>query len=69
MTRKTTVYLPEDLKLSVEREARRRNCSEAQIIRDAVSAAVARPRPAAGLLDAEPLADRVEEHLIGFGDR
>ena len=69
MSRKTTIYLPDDLKAAVEREARRRGCSEAQVVRDAVTAAVTRPRPTAGLLDTEPLAARVDELLVGFGER
>ena len=69
MTHKTTIYLPDDLKSAIEREARRRGCSEAKVIRDAVSEAVGRPRPRPGLLDGEPLADRVDELLAGFGER
>ena len=70
MTRKTTVYLPDDLKAAIEREARRRGSSEATVIRDALVAAVARPRPtSAGLFEAEPFADRVDELLDGFGRR
>lgn len=69
MSHKTTIYLPAELKVAVEREAARRRCSEAQVIRDAVSAAVQRPRPNAGLLDGEPMAERVDELLGGFGDR
>ncbi len=69
MTHKTTIYLPDDLKSAIEREARRRGCSEAKVIRDAVSEAVSRPRPRPGLLDGEPLADRVDELLAGFGER
>lgn len=69
MNTKTTIYLPDDLRAGVKSEAKRRGCSEAQVIRDAISTAVVRPRPRAGLLDAEPIADRVEELLVGFGDR
>ncbi|MEO5841647.1 MAG: CopG family transcriptional regulator [Acidimicrobiales bacterium] len=69
MTRKTTVYLSDDLKSAIEREAQRRGCPEAQIIRDAVAAAVTRPKPRAGLVSTEPIAERVEELLAGFGDR
>ena len=69
MSHKTTIYLPDDLKVAVEREARRRGCSEAQVIRDAVTSAVIRPRPTAGLIDAEPMAARVDELLVGFGER
>ena len=67
MVHKTTIYLPEELKAAIEREARQRGCSEAQFIRDAVSMAVTRPRPALGLIDAEPMAARVDELLEGFG--
>lgn len=63
MARKTTVYLPEELKSAVEREARRRGSSEAEVIRQAVASAVAAPQPSAGFLDAEPFAARVDELL------
>lgn len=68
---KTTIYLPDDLKAAVERAARRRDVSEAEVIRDAVRAAVApeRPRPRGALFSAEPIADRVDELLKGFGER
>jgi predicted transcriptional regulator len=69
MSQKTTIYLPDDLKSAVEREALRRRCSEAQVIRDAIAAAIARPRPNAGLIDAEPIADRADDLLAGFGER
>jgi predicted transcriptional regulator len=69
VSQKTTVYLPDDLKSAIEREARRRGCSEATVIRDAVANALDRPLPRAGLLDAEPIADRVDELLAGFGER
>jgi len=69
MTNKTTVYLPDELKVGLAREAKRRGCSEAQVIRDAVSAVVQRLKPSAGLFDAEPFADQVDEHLAGFGQR
>jgi len=44
MNRKTTVYPPEDLKAAVEREARQRGSSKAEVIREAIDAAVSRPR-------------------------
>jgi predicted transcriptional regulator len=69
MTQKTTVYLPDEMKLALEREALRRGCSEAQVIRDAVAKAVSRPRPAVGIFDGESLSERVDELLAGFGDR
>jgi Arc/MetJ-type ribon-helix-helix transcriptional regulator len=69
MTRKTTIYLPEELKAAIEREARQRRCPEAEVIRTALTEALARPRPRAGVIDAEPFAERAEELLVGFGDR
>ena len=69
MNRKTTVYLSDQLKEAVEREALRRGSSEAEVIRQAIAAAVARPRPRPGLIEAEPFADHTEQHLTGFGER
>jgi predicted transcriptional regulator len=69
MVARTTVYLPEELKSAVEREARQRGTSEAEVIRQAIAAAVTAPRPRAGFLDGEPLAERVDELLGGFGER
>lgn len=69
MSRKTTIYLPDDLKSAVEHAAVRRGCSEAEVIRQAVAAAVDRPMPTAGFLDAEAIGDRVDELLDGFGRR
>ncbi|MBM3674583.1 MAG: CopG family transcriptional regulator [Actinobacteria bacterium] len=69
MSKKTTIYLPDDLKTAVEHEARRRGSSEAAVIREAVRAAVTRPRPTTGLIEGAPIADRVDEMLAGFGER
>lgn len=69
MSRKTTVYLPAALKAAIESEARRRGISEGQVIRDAVEAALARPKPRAGFLDADPFAGRADESLVRFGER
>jgi predicted transcriptional regulator len=68
---KTTVYLPDDLKAALGDEARRSGRSEAEVIREAVAAAVtpSRPKPRAGLFSGEPIADRVDELLSGFGER
>jgi ribbon-helix-helix CopG family protein len=69
---KTTVYLPEDLKVAVKRAAARRGVSEAEVIRDSIRAAVggARPRPRGGLYSGpEPIARRAEQLLDGFGER
>jgi len=69
MTAKTTIYLPEKLKREVEREARRLGESEAEVIRRAIAAAVTRPHPRAGIVEAEPFAERADELLDGFGLR
>lgn len=68
---KTTVYLPRRLKDAVTRAAARRGVSEAQVIRDSIERGVAtdRPRPRGGLFSGEPIADRVDELLKGFGER
>lgn len=69
MSQKTTIYLPDDLKASIEREARLRGCSEAEVIRCAIGHSLRRPRPSAALFDAEPFAEQTDELLAGFGDR
>ncbi len=72
--KKTTIYLPDELKARVEKVAKSAGKSEADVIRDAVASAV-------GLLDApEPrlpltkkrlgdpsIAERVDELLENFG--
>lgn len=67
---KTTVYLPDDLKRALEAEAGRRGTSEAEVIRDAirheVSGVVRRPQGAL-FSGREPVAERVDELLSGFG--
>jgi hypothetical protein len=69
MTHKTTVYLPDHLKTAVGREARRLGLSEAEVIRRSIAGAVDRPLPRAGIISAEPMAERVDELLVGFGER
>lgn len=69
MTRKTTIYLPDELKAAVERMALSLGCSEAEVIRRAVADAVHRPVPTAGFLDGDAIAERVDELLEGFGTR
>jgi len=72
--RKTTVYLPDDLKLALEQTARSRGESVAELIREALRALVATaapPRPRVPLFrsDDPALAERVDEALAGFGER
>lgn len=70
---KTTVYLPEALKLRVEQIARAQGRSEAEIVRKALEQFAARevcPRPKLPLFSSgDPgLAERVDEALgEGFG--
>lgn len=72
--RKTTLYLPADLKSSIERLAREEGLPEAEVIRTALREAVARrprPRPRVPLVEAglgDPtIASRADELLEGFG--
>jgi Ribbon-helix-helix protein, copG family len=70
MSVKTTIYLPDDLKAAVTREAKLRGSSEADVIRAAIAAAVTRPRPVGGFIRGkEPISERVDELLKGFGER
>ena len=69
-TRKTTLYLPEELKRAVERTARETRRSEAEVIRAALNDYTMRrrPRPRVGTFAHGSLADRVDELLRrGFG--
>lgn len=69
---KTTIYLPEELKLAIRRVARRRGVSEAEVIRSSIRDAVGdeRPRPRGGLFaSGAPIAREADEHLSGFGER
>ena len=69
---KTTVYLPDDLKAAIKRAAKQRGQSEAEVIRDSIRMGVGadRPRPRGALYSGrEPIADRVDELLEGFGER
>ncbi len=66
---KTTVYLPEKIKAGIEREARLRSCSEAEVIRQAVADAVTRPAPRSGIIGGDSAwALEVDELLTGFGE-
>lgn len=72
MVKKTTVYLSDELKRAVAASARRREISEAEVIRqaiaDAVSDATLPPRTALFASD-ELMADDVDANLGGFGER
>lgn len=67
---KTTLYLPDDLKREIELEASRRGISEAEVIRDALRRSLTHEsrRPRGGIIAGkEPIAERVDELLAGFG--
>lgn len=66
---KTSVYLPDDLRIALKREAARRGVSEAHLIRSTLRDAVVRPAPSVGLFEAEPIAERTDDWLSGFGER
>ena len=74
--KKTTVYLPDTLKASLERMAEEEHRSEADLIRESIAEKVekrVRPRPrvplrATGLGDPS-LAERTDDLLDGFGRR
>jgi len=69
MSRKTTVYLSDHVKQDPAREASSRGCSEAQVIREAIAAAVTGARPRSGIIAADPIAEQSTELLDRFGDR
>jgi len=71
--KKTTVYLPDELKRDLERAASASGKSEAELIRrgiETVVAAEAPPRPRIPLFRTgrPDLAERVDELLDGYGE-
>lgn len=72
--KKTTVYLPEELKSSLERLAGNEGRSEADLIREAICDKVEaqrRPKPILPLatsLGDPTYSERVDELLEGFGE-
>jgi hypothetical protein len=74
--KKTTLYLPDDLKSSLERLAASTDRSEADLIREGVRLVLSRatpPKPRLPLTDRglgdRCAAERVEVLLAGFGER
>jgi Arc/MetJ-type ribon-helix-helix transcriptional regulator len=70
--RKTTVYLPPELKQALTRLARQRRCSEAELLREAVSRLAGEadaPLPKLPLFrSAGPsIAEDIDRALEGFG--
>jgi ribbon-helix-helix CopG family protein len=71
---KTTVYLPEEVKAALDREALRTSTSEAELIRTAITRLLgltARPRPHFGELSGPSLTvEEMDDTLAsGFGER
>jgi hypothetical protein len=72
--RRTTIYLPDELKTALERTAAAQGKSEAEIVRSAVASATAEyayPPPKLPLFESgdSTLAERVDEELAkGFGE-
>lgn len=71
--KRTTVRLPEELKAELKRMAAEEACSEADIIREEIRLAVAQRQPTPTIpifiSDDPHFAGRVDEHLVGFGER
>jgi hypothetical protein len=71
--KRTTIYLPDDLKAALERTAEAQGTTESEVVRSALAAATAAhayPSPQVPLFESgDPtLAERVEEELAeGFG--
>ncbi len=71
---KTTVYLPGDLKRALKRVADQRQCSEAELLREAVmrlTSEAEAPAPSLPLFRSEgpSIAEDVDGALEGFGNR
>ena len=70
---KTTVYLPEEMKADLERVAAETGKSEADLIREGIRLALVQhqPTPTIPILvsDDPHFAERVDEYLVGFGER
>jgi len=70
--KRTTIYLPDELKARLEAAAKRRGVTEAEIVRAAVDKELTRGLTGAGIIT-DPLPDGVSgrtlhEHMEGFGE-
>lgn len=73
VVKRTTVFLPEDLKAELARAARREGVTESELIRRGLRMVLARSMPPAPKIplfrgDDPTLAERVDELLRGFGE-
>ncbi|MGI8947236.1 MAG: CopG family transcriptional regulator [Ornithinimicrobium sp.] len=69
---KTTIYLPEDLKVAVKRAAAQGNVAEAEVIRQSIRRMLGdvSPRPRGMLFrSGQPIARQADELLSRFGER
>ena len=71
---KTKVYLPPELKRALKRVAAQRRCSEAELLREAVSRLTGEadaPMPRLPLFRSTgpSIAEDIDRELEGFGDR
>jgi hypothetical protein len=71
--RKSTIYLPDELKQALERAAERQGTSEATFLRQALERAIQEARPPKPRLPLfssgdRTLAERLDEALAGFGE-
>lgn len=70
--KRTTVYLPEELKARLEAAAKTRGVTEAEIVRQAVDIELRRREPRGGFLSGGPddgvNSDNLHEHMEGFGE-
>jgi hypothetical protein len=69
--KRTTVYLPDELKVRLEAEAQRRGVTEAEIIRLAVDKELLRRPTRGGFITDDPgdlTGATLHEHMEGFGE-
>ena len=69
--KRTTVYLPDELKARLEVESERRGVTEAEIIRLAVDKELLRRPPRGGFITDDPgdlTGATLHEHMEGFGE-
>jgi len=72
--KRTTIYLPDEMKTAIEREAARSGVTEAEVIRQAVSEHLESSQPPIPNLPVFPegfgidIAGRVDELLEGLGE-
>jgi len=72
VVKRTTIYLPEDLKASLEAAAREERRTESDLIREGIERLLdeRHPRPIIPLFDSgiADLAENVDKYMEGFGE-